>query len=120
MNADTLAAHIAAKLGAARLVIAGTTPGVLADDGTTLTVLESVAIVDIVASGTATAGMVAKLRACEHALAAGVEEVLIVDGRDGRALAAAIDGVVPASATQVVRRAEAVPHGARSVGGATL
>ena len=51
VNADTLAAHIAAKLGAARLVIAGTTPGVLADDGTTLTVLESVAIVDIVASG---------------------------------------------------------------------
>jgi len=118
VNADTLAAHIAAKLGAARLVIAGTTPGVLADDGTTLTVLESVAIVDIVASGTATAGMVAKLRACEHALAAGVEEVLIVDGRDGRALATAIDGVVPASATQVVRRAEAVPHGAQSVGGA--
>ena len=120
VNADTLAAHIAAKLGAARLVIAGTTPGVLADDGTTLTVLESVAIVDIVASGTATAGMVAKLRACEHALAAGVEDVLIVDGRDGRALAAAIDGVVPASATQVVRRAEAVRHGTQSVGGAAL
>ena len=28
--------------------------------------------------------MIAKLRACEHALAAGVGEVVIVDGRDGR------------------------------------
>jgi acetylglutamate kinase len=101
VNADTLAAHVAGKLCAARLVIAGTTPGVLADDGTTIASLESRRIGDIVTSGTATAGMVAKLRACELAVAAGVEEVLIVDGRDASALAAALEGVVPASATQV-------------------
>ena len=48
------------------------------------------------ASGTATAGMIAKLRACEQALAAGVGDVLIVDGRDGAALDAAAAGTVPA------------------------
>ena len=38
--------------------------------------------------GTATAGMIAKLRACEHALAGGVDDVVIVDGRDRAALEA--------------------------------
>src|SRR5262249_8930130 len=104
VNADTLGAHIAAKLGAARLVIAGATPGVLADDGATMPTLESAAIADFVERGTATAGMIAKLRACEHAVTSGVEDVVIVDGRDGAALAGAIEGIVPASATQVVGR----------------
>jgi acetylglutamate kinase len=102
VNADTLAGHLAAKLYAARLVIAGATPGVLDDEGATMSVLEAGAIAGIIASRTATAGMIAKLRACEQALASGVEEVVIVDGRDGASLAAAIDGVVPASATQVI------------------
>jgi acetylglutamate kinase len=104
VNADTLAAHIAAKLGAAQLVIAGATPGVLADDGATMPILESAAIADMVERRTATVGMIAKLRACEHAVASGVEQVVIVDGRDGAALADAIEGIVPAMATQVVAR----------------
>ena len=33
--------------------------------------------------------MIAKLRACEHALAGGVDDVVIVDGRDAAALVAA-------------------------------
>ena len=32
--------------------------------------------------------MIAKLRACEHALGGGVDDVVIVDGRDGAALEA--------------------------------
>ena len=32
--------------------------------------------------------MIAKLRACEDALAGGVDDVVIVDGRDGAALSA--------------------------------
>ena len=40
----------------------------------------------LVDGGTATAGMIAKLRACEHALASGVDDVVIVDGRDRAAL----------------------------------
>ena len=54
--------------------------------------LEPAAIERLISGGTATAGMIAKLRACEHALAHGVGDVVIVDGRDGAALeAAALD-----------------------------
>src|SRR5262249_38228992 len=82
VNADTLAAHLAGRVGARRLVVAGTTPGVLGPTGNTIPLVDSAAAAALVASGTASAGMIAKLRACEHALAAGVDEVVIVDGRD--------------------------------------
>jgi acetylglutamate kinase len=103
VNADTLAGHVAARLGARRLVIAGTTPGVLGDLGATLPLLESSAVARLVDGGTATAGMIAKLRACEHALAGGVDDVVIVDGRDGAALVGAADNAAPRSATRLVR-----------------
>ena len=83
MNADTFAGHLAARLGARRLVIAGTTPGVLGADGATLPLLGADAVARLVGTGTATAGMIAKLRACEHALAGGVDDVVIV-GRPRR------------------------------------
>ena len=44
VNADTFAGHLAAKLGARRLVIAGTTPGVLDAAGATLPVLDPSAV----------------------------------------------------------------------------
>jgi len=101
VNADTFAGHLAARLGARRLVIAGTTPGVLGEDGATIPVIDGGAIGRLVASGTATAGMIAKLRSCEHALAGGVEDVVIVDGRDRLALHAAATGAVPSTATRL-------------------
>ena len=101
VNADTLAGHLAARMGARRLVIAGTTPGVLGSDGGTLATLDASGIDRLVADRTATAGMIAKLGACQHALASGVDEVVIVDGRDGAALEAAATGAVPAGATQI-------------------
>jgi acetylglutamate kinase len=101
VNADTLAGHLAARLGAERLVIAGTTSGVLGVDGATLSGLDPAAIAALVGGGTATAGMIAKLRACEHALAGGVDDVVIVDGRDREALVAAAQGRVPSSATRI-------------------
>jgi acetylglutamate kinase len=103
VNADTFAGHLAARLGARRLVIAGTTPGVLGADGATLPVLGADAIAPLVSDGTATAGMIAKLRACEHALAGGVDDVVIVDGRDRAALEAAATSRAPARATKLVR-----------------
>jgi acetylglutamate kinase len=102
VNADTFATHLAARLGARRLVIAGTTPGVLGDDGATVPVLDEGAIGRLVAGGTATAGMIAKLRSCERALEGGVEDVVIVDGRDRLALEAAATGAVPLTATRLV------------------
>ncbi|PYR04323.1 MAG: acetylglutamate kinase [Acidobacteria bacterium] len=102
VNADTLAGHLAARLSAKRLVIAGTTPGVLGRDGATLPLLESTAFAQLVSSGTATAGMIAKLRACEHALAGGVDDVVIVDGRDAAALVAAAESDTPPRATRLI------------------
>jgi len=60
-------------------------------------------VAQLLTDGTATAGMIAKLRAGEHALAGGVEDVVIVDGRDGAALEAASTGATPASATRLIR-----------------
>lgn len=81
VNADTLAAHVAAALGASRLVIAGSVAGVLDRGGATIGSLTAAGVRTLVTDGTASAGMVAKLVACLHALDAGVEEVVIVDGR---------------------------------------
>ena len=103
VNADTFAGHLAARLGARRLVIAGTTPGVLGADGATLPTLAADAVAGLVGSGTVTAGMIAKLRACEHALAAGVDDVVIVDGRQLSALEAAAGSGRPSAATKLVR-----------------
>ena len=105
VNADTFAGHLASRLHASRLVIAGATPGVLDRHGATVRALDSGAIAEIVSSGTATAGMIAKLRACEQAGANGVDDVMVVDGRDARALEAAIDGIAPPGATRITQGA---------------
>ena len=102
VNADTFAGHLAGRLGGRRLVIAGTTPGVLDSGGARLPVLGTEGVARLVSDGTATAGMVAKLRACEHALAHGVDDVVIVDGRDRTALEAAASSDAPAAATRLV------------------
>src|SRR5206468_8450849 len=108
VNADTMAGHLAAALRARRLVIAGSTPGVLDEDGKTVALLDPAAIDRLVTGGTATAGMIAKLRACEEALAAGVDDVVIVDGRNADALILAADSAAPASATRLVTATHAM------------
>jgi acetylglutamate kinase len=90
VNADTMAAHLAGRLAAARLVIAGATPGVLDDHGRTIERLDRAAAGALIASGTASAGMVAKLRACEEALENGAAEVLLMDGRSAPAIEAVL------------------------------
>ena len=109
VNADTFAGYLAARLSAWRLIIAGTTPGVLGPEGATVPQLDPAAIIRLLANGTATAGMVAKLRACQDALTSGVEDVLIVDGRDGSALARTASDDIPAVATRLVGKLEAEP-----------
>jgi acetylglutamate kinase len=80
VNADVMAGRIAAALTGAELVIAGATAGVLDDDGHVIETLDSDGIDGMIASGTATAGMIAKLEACRAALMRGVRTVRIVDG----------------------------------------
>lgn len=80
VNADVMACRLAAAIGA-ELVIAGTTPGVLDANGDTLASLTNEGVAALIDMGTATAGMVAKLRACRAALEDGVPSVRLVDGR---------------------------------------
>jgi acetylglutamate kinase len=82
VNADTLAGSLAVRSRASRLVIAGATAGVLDGQGLTIAALDGSGIDGVVGSGTASAGMVAKLRACRLAAEAGVADVAIADGRD--------------------------------------
>jgi acetylglutamate kinase len=112
VNADTFAGHLAARLGARRLVIAGTTPGVLDAAGATLPLLDPAAVARLIQDRTATAGMIAKLRACAHALAHGVSDVVIVDGRDRDALAAAALADTSAQTTKLIGE----PAGAQETG----
>ena len=81
VNADVMACRIAAALGESDLVIAGGTAGVLDANGESIAMLGAAGIETVIASGTATAGMVAKLSACRTALLDGVSSVRIVDGR---------------------------------------
>jgi len=81
VNADVMACRLAAALRDCELVIAGTTPGVLDADGAPIPVLDEDGIDAVLKSGTATAGMIAKLSACRQALVEGVANIRIIDGR---------------------------------------
>ena len=83
VNADTLAAHLAGSVGARRLIIAGGTAGVLDGEGQSIAELDLDRVDDMIASGEAHSGMVAKLVACRNAIARGVTDVAIVSGRGG-------------------------------------
>lgn len=103
VNADTMAAHVAGSVGASRLVIAGGTPGVLDAEGRTIPEIDAATRRALLGNGVATAGMIAKLRACGQALESGVGEVLLMDGREGGALAWALDRDAPAPAASFTR-----------------
>jgi len=92
VNADVMACRIAAAIKGSDLVIAGTTPGVLDAGGRTMPLMDVDEMDRAIASGTATAGMIAKLTACREALAQGVSTIRLIDGRgleSAEALAAA-------------------------------
>ena len=71
--------------------MAGATAGVLDAESATIDVLDVSGVERMVGSGTATAGMIAKLRACTRAVDGDVRDVFIADGREparlGRLLA---------------------------------
>jgi acetylglutamate kinase len=81
VNADVIACRIAAAMGDCDLVIAGGTAGVLDTHGQSIPRLDIDGIDDVIATETATAGMVAKLASCRTALTAGVTMIRLVDGR---------------------------------------
>lgn len=103
VNADTLASHLATALGAARLVIAGGTSGVLDEAGQTIARLTSKDAAALIKAGTANKGMVAKLQACRVAVQRGVGDVVIANGRQTRIEALGSAGAALTGCTQVVR-----------------
>jgi acetylglutamate kinase len=104
VNADTLASHLAGALGAARLVIAGGTSGVLDASERTIARLTSRQALALISAGTANRGMVAKLQACRAALARGVGDVVIANGREANLAALGRKNAPLAGCTQVVAR----------------
>lgn len=103
VNADTLASHLASALGAVRLVIAGGTAGVLDGNGRTIERLTTREAARLIRAGTANRGMVAKLQACRAAIARGVGDVVIADGRAVRVDTLAAARPPLPGCTQVVR-----------------
>jgi len=104
VNADTMAAAVAIRLGAARLVIGGTTPGVLDQQNRTIAALDASAERALIEGGTVNRGMLAKLQACRAALDGSVTDVLITDGRDAARLCAMLtgEGAAPDATTRVL------------------
>lgn len=81
INADTMAGAIAAALGAARLFLLTDVAGVLDKDKQLLTDLTPADIQRLQADGTIQGGMIPKLETCIHAVEAGCEAAVVLDGR---------------------------------------
>ena len=81
INADTMAGAIAAALGAARLFLLTDVAGVLDKQGVLLTDLNPARIAELKADGTISGGKIPKLETCVHAVEAGCEAAVVLDGR---------------------------------------
>ena len=81
INADTMAGAIAAALGAARLFLLTDVAGVLDKQGRLLSDLTPADIARLRDDGTIGGGMIPKLETCVHAVKAGCEAAVVLDGR---------------------------------------
>ncbi|MET0587205.1 MAG: acetylglutamate kinase [Novosphingobium sp.] len=81
INADTMAGAIAAALGASRLFMLTDVPGVLDKEKNLLTDLTPADIERLQQDGTISGGMIPKLETCIHAVEAGCEAAVVLDGR---------------------------------------
>jgi acetylglutamate kinase len=111
VNADTVAAHIAASLGAAKLVLLTTAPGILTDAEDPTSVLhwtDRAELKRLMVAGALTGGMRPKVAAIQHALEFGVPRVHVVDGRRSGALLEEVF-TNEGSGTLVVSEAQVMP-----------
>lgn len=81
INADLVAGKLAEVLKAEKLVLLTNTPGVLDQNGKLLTGLTPRQIVELVADGTLSGGMLPKIGSALDAARSGVKSVHIIDGR---------------------------------------
>ena len=81
VNADTFAGAIAGALKAKRLLLLTDVPGVLDRNKNLIKELTVNQIRELIADGTISGGMIPKVETCIYALEAGVEGVVILDGK---------------------------------------
>lgn len=89
INADAAAGSLASALGAQKLVVLTNVEGLyadLGDEGSLISELSREQLEALLSGGSATDGMVPKLRAAVAALSAGVPQVHLLDGRQRHAL----------------------------------
>ena len=86
INADTMAGAIAGAIGAARLFLLTDVHGVLNKAGELLTDLTPADISRLREDGTISGGMIPKLETCVHAVEAGCEAAVVLDGRVSHAM----------------------------------
>ncbi len=86
INADTVAGALAGALNAKRMLLLTDVPGVLDKDGNLVRSMTVAEAFDMISSGVASGGMIPKLETCIQAIDAGVEAVVILDGRRPHAM----------------------------------
>ena len=86
VNADTAAGVLAGALKASRLMLLTDIEGVMDKDKNLLTNLSSKDALELIENGTAKGGMIPKLMTAIDAVKAGVEAVVILDGRRAHGL----------------------------------
>jgi acetylglutamate kinase len=85
INADTAAGAIAGALGATRLLMLTDVAGVLDRTGALIADLSVAQVQAAIADGTISGGMIPKVETCVEAVRAGVQGVVILDGRQPHA-----------------------------------
>ncbi len=86
INADLVAGAIAARLGAAKLILLTDVEGVLNEVGELISTIQEGQIDSLIDSGVIRGGMIPKIGCCRSALRGGVEKAHIVDGRREHAI----------------------------------
>ncbi|MCW3101051.1 MAG: N-acetylglutamate kinase [Chthonomonadaceae bacterium] len=89
VNADHVAGHIAAAVGAAKLVLLTDTEGLYADYSDKSSLIQRMdtdRAAEMIASGAAERGMIPKLEACIAAIEGGVSRAHLIDGRQPHSL----------------------------------
>ena len=86
INADVVAGEIAEALRAEKLMLLTDVDGVKGRDGTLIEELTTDDARDLIADGTIAAGMIPKVECCIAALAGGVKQAHVIDGRVRHAL----------------------------------
>jgi acetylglutamate kinase len=81
INADTFASALAARMKAKRLLLLTDVAGVLDKDKKLISELTVGEARELIRNGTITGGMIPKIEGCIEVVEAGVEAVVIIDGR---------------------------------------